>query len=158
MYDLNFALNFFLHSAKGSTWENHKYIKRINGTYYYPDSYEGGRHLPDSEKETSEESEEPLDIEELSEEDIDRLADEVIRGNFGNGQVRRELLGAHYDQIQARVNQKYMQLYGSTKISEVSSEDVKTAEKRLDKAVEAVKKSPDLEQAWSVYRKKEAKK
>lgn len=35
-----------LHSAKGSTWEEHKYIKRIDGTYYYPDSYEGGRHLP----------------------------------------------------------------------------------------------------------------
>lgn len=33
------------HSAKGSTWEDHKYIKRINGVYYYPDSYEGGRHL-----------------------------------------------------------------------------------------------------------------
>lgn len=40
------------HSAKGSEWEEHKYIKRVDGTYYYPDSYEGGRHLPkgDSEK------------------------------------------------------------------------------------------------------------
>lgn len=27
------------HSAKGSTWEDHKYIKRIDGTYYYPDNY-----------------------------------------------------------------------------------------------------------------------
>lgn len=35
-----------IHSAKGSTWEEHKYIKRIDGTYYYPSSYEGGRHLP----------------------------------------------------------------------------------------------------------------
>ena len=34
------------HSAKGTTWENHKYIKRIDGTYYYPNSYVGGRHLP----------------------------------------------------------------------------------------------------------------
>jgi len=41
---------YLKHSAKGSEWENHKYIKRIDGTYYYPDSYEGGRHLSDEQK------------------------------------------------------------------------------------------------------------
>ena len=41
------------HSAKGSTWEKHKYIKRIEGTYYYPKNYKGGRHLPDRKKKTS---------------------------------------------------------------------------------------------------------
>lgn len=50
MYDLNLALNSFLHSAKGTVWKDHKYIKRVNGIYYYPDDYEGGRHLPDSKK------------------------------------------------------------------------------------------------------------
>lgn len=45
------------HSAKGTTWEDHKYIKRVDGTYYYPDSYEGGRHLPSGEKGGSEHSE-----------------------------------------------------------------------------------------------------
>jgi len=34
------------HSAKGTTWEKHKYIKMEDGKYYYPDSYAGGRHLP----------------------------------------------------------------------------------------------------------------
>lgn len=34
-----------VHSAKGSTWENHKYIKRVDGTYYYPNDYKGGRHI-----------------------------------------------------------------------------------------------------------------
>lgn len=154
MYDLNSILNLF-HSAKGSTWEQHKYIKRINGTYYYPDSYEGGRHLPDSEKSSSEN--ESIDIEELSEKEIDRLADEVIRGNFGNGAERRELLGAHYDEIQNRVNQKYMQLTGSVKISEVPVEEVKTIEKKVQKAVTSATNSPDLEQIWSVYRNKEKK-
>lgn len=154
MNDLNTVLGFFLHSAKGSTWENHKYIKRINGTYYYPDSYEGGRHLPESEKD---DSEEPPEIGELTEEDIDRLADEVIRGNFGNGDVRRELLGDFYDEIQNRVNQKWMQLYGGTKISEIPQETVTENKKKVEKAVSTVSKSPDLEQAWSVYRKKEKK-
>lgn len=33
------------HSAKGSEWENHKYIKKINGVYYYPVGYEDGRTI-----------------------------------------------------------------------------------------------------------------
>lgn len=41
------------HSAKGSELEEHKYIKRIDGTYYYPDSYKGVRHFPDGEKKAS---------------------------------------------------------------------------------------------------------
>lgn len=43
----------FRHSVKGTTWKSHKYIKRIEGVYYYPDDYSGGRHLP---SETSEKS------------------------------------------------------------------------------------------------------
>lgn len=42
------------HSAKGSTWEEHKYIKRVDGTYYYPDNYEGGRHISDLEEKSNE--------------------------------------------------------------------------------------------------------
>lgn len=30
------------HSAKGSTWEDHKYVKKIDGVYYYPVGYEDG--------------------------------------------------------------------------------------------------------------------
>ena len=43
-------MSWIIHSAKGSTWEDHKYIKVDDGVYYYPDGYEGGRHLPDGEK------------------------------------------------------------------------------------------------------------
>lgn len=31
------------HSAKGSEWEDHKYVKKIDGVYYYPVGYEDGR-------------------------------------------------------------------------------------------------------------------
>jgi hypothetical protein len=30
--------SYLEHSAKGSTWRNHKYIKKENGRYYYDDS------------------------------------------------------------------------------------------------------------------------
>lgn len=42
-------MSWIIHSAKGSELEKHKYIKRVDGVYYYPDSYEGGRHLPDGD-------------------------------------------------------------------------------------------------------------
>lgn len=48
--DIRIRSQFLQHSAKDSEWEEHKYIKRIDGTYYYPDSYEGGRHLPKGSK------------------------------------------------------------------------------------------------------------
>lgn len=112
----------FSHSAKGSEWEKHKYIKKKDGDYYYPDSYEGGRHLEDDRN--------SKDKTKLSEEEVEKLAKETIKGSFGNGEVRKQLLGGNYQQIQNRVNE----LYGKRTISEVPSE-VKSSGK------EAVKKA-----------------
>lgn len=43
------------HSAKGSEWEDHKYVKKIDGVYYYPVGYEDGRTIDSlkSEKDKS---------------------------------------------------------------------------------------------------------
>lgn len=52
---------YLLHSAKGTTWKNHKYIKVEGGKYFYPSDYEGGRHI-DGDKDDPEntiESREP---------------------------------------------------------------------------------------------------
>lgn len=123
-----------LHSVEGSTWKDHKYIKRINGTYYYPKSYEGGRHLPEGE-ETS--GSEPHEIESLNSSDVEALAKEVIRGNFANGQERKELLGAHYEEVQKRVNE-LIKTYGSTKIPDNTSSYSNIAEEAAKKAVALV--------------------
>lgn len=247
---------YVCHSAKGSTWEKHKYIKRIDGTYYYPDSYEGGRHLPNGDGSSKESgskygeyskgdpdfddknfdeknrlgdtdffgftrpdgtvvileedmkwelpkgtkltkslikrletfskkaegrtyksneewreaakkaidgnkkksSEETTDegipeIGTLSEADIEALANEVIRGNFGNGQVRKDLFGEYYQQVQDRVNQKL-------KGSKTSSKNTKTEEKKEEKKTSSKSsssntKSIDMEKVFEVYRKKE---
>lgn len=34
---INSGEEYLAHSAKGSTWEKHKYIKKENGRYYYAD-------------------------------------------------------------------------------------------------------------------------
>lgn len=41
--------NELSHSYKGSTWKDHKYVKRENGRYYYPDerSNKGDRYQSD---------------------------------------------------------------------------------------------------------------
>lgn len=39
-------------------------------------------------------------------EELNKLADSVIRGDFGNGQERKDRLGADYEEVQKRVNKK----------------------------------------------------
>lgn len=168
-----FGLKALTHSAKGSTWEEHKYIKRIDGTYYYPDSYEGGRHLSslksDSGGSDNKDSTEEPETKKLSDSDVESLALEVIRGNFGNGEVRKELLNEYYQQVQNRVNELMRGSTGSKKISEVS--ESRSLEEKIndivEKSVEAVSKSKpgssssgstskglDYETIFGVYRKK----
>ena len=191
------------HSAEGSSWKKHKYIKRVDGTYYYPDSYESGRHLPDGEKEKSMEDElfeklknssdkdigqmlrgsfdkvllEQMGIDwtklpkeevdrmqrslidrlegkaesnseiDLSENDVENLAKEVIRGNFGNGQERKDLLGENYEEIQKRVNEL---MKGSAGLKTIPSDKTKA----ISVAEEAAKRAVTL---VDTYRNKKTK-
>lgn len=180
-------MKYLFHSAKGSTWEDHKYIKRLNGTYYYPDSYKGGRHLPESSKreqyqkskkdetvktdsESAGSENSPFDIDELKEEDIATLAVEVIRGNFGNGDARKELLGKHYQQVQDRVNE----IYRSGSLNQpVNSQSLSAKKEAGERALKAVydkldkidqrdssskkSKGMDLAKVYSIYSKRSKK-
>ena len=108
------------HSAEGSSWKKHKYIKRVDGTYYYPDSSE------DSTKN------------DLSEKDVENLAKEVIRGNFGNGQERKDLLGENYEEIQKRVNELMKGSAGSKPIPSDKTKAIDIAEEAAKRAVALV--------------------
>ena len=121
----------FRHSSEGSSWKKHKYIKRVDGTYYYPDSYEGGRHLPDGETESNSKID-------LSEKDVENLAKEVIRGNFGNGQERKDLLGENYEEIQKRVNELMKGSVGSKTIPSDKTKAIGIAEEAAKRAVSLV--------------------
>lgn len=192
--DIRIRSQFLQHSSKGSSWKNHKYIKRVDGTYYYPDSYEGGRHLPDGEKYKSMEDElfeklknssdkdigqmlsgsfdkvllEQMGVDwtklpkeevdrmqrnlidrfeektesnskiDLSENDIENLAKEVIRGNFGNGQERKDLLGENYEEIQKRVNELIKGTAGAKTIPSDKTKDISIAEEAAKRAVALV--------------------
>lgn len=133
------------HSAEGSSWKKHKYIKRVDGTYYYPDGYEGGRHLPDGEKKELTEEVDRLEGRAdsnsrtgLSENDIENLAKEVIRGNFGNGQERKDLLGENYEEVQKRVNKLMKGSAGSKTVPSDKTKAISVAEEAAKKAVALV--------------------
>lgn len=238
-----------VHSAKGTTWEEHKYIRRIDGTYYYPDDYVGGRHissLNNSNNSNSDEKDEngiigdaysrgpddllskdeiisslyditgmkeeglnnllelyqvsmelgisiedfmskdndmlwelaegdPDHVEKmmailqrsepegykLSDQDVENLAQEVIRGNFGNGQVRKDLLGENYQQVQDRVNEIMRSNSGSTKISSVSKEEIDPYQHVIDTLIErhsntssSSGNSIDFDTIYDVYRRR----
>lgn len=143
------------HSAKGSEWKDHKYIRKKNGTYYYLD--ENGNETTTTHKEGSDSKSESSDkkddksssekkednknvsaeakkiidsnikAEDLTAENVEKLAKEVIRGGFGNGQERKDLLGEHYAVIQKRVNE-LMKDYTSK--SSDKKDDKKSASKK----------------------------
>lgn len=149
------GMNALTHSAKGSEWEEHKYIKKIDGNYYYPDNYKGGRHLDsgdDDEKRIATDSDMDSDL-------IDTIARDVIRGMFGNGADRKMALGDAYQKIQDRVNE-IIRSSGSGDLK-VSDESKKDEEKKGNEAIKKAVSSTgsmDMNQVYSAYGGLEKKK
>lgn len=126
---------YLKHSAKGSSWKNHKYIKKVGDKYVYADTKNGSEDESENSKSNEEvdptkkvegESENPEEF------DLESMANKVIRGEFGNGADRKELLGDAYAEIQKRVNEI---LKGSVKQTSVSNKDVDSGKKAVDKVI-----------------------
>lgn len=67
------------HSAKGSEWDKHKYVKKIDGVYYYPVGYEDGRtidSLTEDKRETK--SEEKKDSKDSQIEEVKKHFDQYL--------------------------------------------------------------------------------
>ena len=108
--------NEFKHSAKGSSWKNHKYIKKVGDKYIYADTPNGEDEGSNTSDETTNDNSSASETkntnventsasEEQMEFDIEEMANKVIRGEFGNGAERKELLGESFKEIQKRVNE-----------------------------------------------------
>lgn len=62
------------HSAKGSEWDKHKYVKKIDGVYYYPVGYEDGRTVDElSGSKADKKTEEKKDSGSSKKEEIDQV-------------------------------------------------------------------------------------
>lgn len=194
---------FLSHSAKGSVWKEHAYLKRVDGKYYYPNNYTKGRTIdslkkaatggykptlkkfketPESKarlkvatnltgdakivrmkKDETSKPENKIEVnnQNLSQEEINQLASRVIRGDFGNGQIRKDLLGENYQAIQNKVNElmKVIKVDQLTftgvppEIKEKGDNALKEATKKVEK-VTVASKGINMDQVQSVYKKK----
>lgn len=162
------------HSKKGSTWKDHKYIKKVDGTYYYPkdssssesnkeadsllekfygdidtltknnqaywdpneeftdpDAFkdllndfsgiDGNKLSPDQlsymmKKVNERNGHGKTESSGISDSDVDNLVKEVMKGSFGNGKTRKELLGKNYDRVQSKVNELLKGKVGKKKL------------------------------------------
>ena len=119
-----------MHSAKGSEWEEHKYIVVKDGKYYYPNSYDKGRTVSD------------LKESQLSDEDVDKIAEETRAGKHGNGEERKKKFGSDYDRIQNRVNEKE----GAKKRHEEEESDKKDEEEKKEDSESKEEEKKDSEE------------
>jgi hypothetical protein len=131
------------HSAKGSTWKDHKYIKKVGDKYVYADtpdvSSEDEKNKKEQEGSAVEGNTEGVDKATDTEFDLEEMATKVIRGEFGNGADRKELLGDSYAEIQKRVNEILLG-NGKTKVSSISSKETKETKETDSSSSDADKK------------------
>lgn len=128
--------HYLKHSAKGSSWKNHKYIKKVGDKYIYANTKNG--EGDDENSKTNADASNEVDLtkkaegesESPEEFDLEAMANKVIRGEFGNGADRKELLGDAYAEIQKRVNEI---LLGGGKAKSVDKKTVDKGAKAADK-------------------------
>lgn len=143
-------IGIVVHSAKGSEWEEHKYVKKVDGNYYYPNGYGKGREIKDLKGGNGEKKVETNA--DLSSDDVEAFARDVIRGVFGNGQVRKDLLGENYQKIQDRVNEIMRSSpLASTKLSDMANSDVAKEGEKAAKKVAANTAGMDMNTVYAVY-------
>ena len=123
--------DYLRHSSKGSTWSSHKYIKKVGDKYVYADDQNGSEKASSSSARDSKTSN-TKDKKSSSSEGfaLDQMANKVIRGEFGNGQERKKLLGDSYKEIQKRVNEIFR---SNSKKTAVSKKQVKRGSKQVKK-------------------------
>lgn len=124
------------HSSKGSSWKDHKYIRKEGNKYIYADSPENSSDQENKNQTSTEEVKENTDKQKTDENnkesfDLEEMANKVIRGEFGNGADRKELLGDSYAEIQKRVNEILKGSGSQTSVSKSSVEKGKSAASSL---------------------------
>jgi hypothetical protein len=128
------------HSQEGTTWKKDTiYVSREGKpndyTYHYPSGYfDKHRNKDSKDSDSSDNTQSEQETKELDADTISKVADDVIRGEYGNGQARKEALqkaGFDYDTIQSEVNKK---LLNKSTASKYSSSKSKTKDKSKAKS------------------------
>ena len=133
------------HGVKGMKWEkkmSNKEIKEvaqdvINGKY--GNGSERKKELGDNYEEIQSKVNDILGVDKTSKDDkkksstseLDKIAQDVIRGKYGNGAERKKKLGKEYDKVQKRVNR----MLSSKKIKDIDDKKTNKGKKFISKII-----------------------
>ena len=141
--------NYLIHSAKGTSWKNHKYIKKVGNKYYYKDEKgelvegdpsDNGDILTETKESTTSSSKSKKSTET---ERIKALANKVMAGKLGQNQLRKATSSKDYIKVMNTINSKFKKPSSSGSSSKSKEKEKKTSEKKTSEKKTKEKKTSE---------------
>ena len=131
--------NYLIHSAKGTSWKNHKYIKKVGNKYYYKDEKgelvegdpsDNGDILTETKESTTSSSKSKKSKKSTETDRIKALANKVMAGKLGQNQLRKATNSKDYIKVMNTINSKFKKPSSSGSSSKSKEKEKKTSEKK----------------------------
>lgn len=141
--------NYLIHSAKGTSWKNHKYIKKVGNKYYYKDEKgelvegdpsDNGDIMTETKESTTSSSKSKKSTET---ERIKALANKVMAGKLGQNQLRKATSSKDYIKVMNTINSKFKKPSSSGSSSKSKEKEKKTSEKKTKEKKTSEKKTTE---------------
>lgn len=142
---------YIIHSAKGTTWRNHKYIKKVGNKYYYKNEkgelVEGDPSDNDDilteTKESTSSSSKSKKKKSTETDRIKALANKVMAGKLGQNQLRKATSSKDYIKVMNAINSKFKKPSSSGSSSKSKEKEKKTSEKKTKEKKTSEKKTTE---------------
>ena len=144
--------NFLVHSAKGTSWKNHKYIKKVGNKYYYKDEKgelvegdpsDNGDILTETKESTTSSSKSKKSKKSTETDRIKALANKVMAGKLGQNQLRKATSSKDYIKVMNTINSKFKKPSSSGSSSKSKEKEKKTSEKKTTEKKTTEKKTSE---------------
>lgn len=145
--------NYLIHSAKGTSWKNHKYIKKVGNKYYYKDEKgelvegdpsDNGDILTETKELTTSSSKSKKSKKSTETDRIKALANKVMAGKLGQNQLRKATSSKDYIKVMNTINSKFKKPSSSGSSSKSKEKEKKTSEKKTSEK-KTTEKSNNIE-------------
>ena len=143
---------YIIHSAKGTTWRNHKYIKKVGNKYYYKnekgelvegDPSDNGDILTETKESTTKSSKSSKSKKSTETDRIKALANKVMAGKLGQNQLRKATSSKDYIKVMNAINSKFKKPSSSGSSSKSKEKEKKTSEKKTKEKKTSEKKTTE---------------
>ena len=144
--------NYLIHSAKGTSWKNHKYIKKVGNKYYYKDEKgelvegdpsDNGDILTETKESTTSSSKSKKSKKSAETDRIKALANKVMAGKLGQNQLRKATSSKDYIKVMNTINSKFKKPSSSGSSSKSKEKEKKTSEKKTSEKKTSEKKTTE---------------